>query len=131
MELLTCAVGETSLALISDQVTRVRRWEAADVVARRPLAQALGLAVDAPCARELVCASPRGEVAFGIPSAVIQRQAEEGSIVALSQVLRRLRAPAWLAGFFLSPASTGGGISLIVDLALLSQAAHPPQETAR
>jgi hypothetical protein len=41
--------------------------------------------------------------------------------------LKRLGAPAWLAGFFVSQ----GGLALIVDLALLSLAARPPQEPTR
>jgi len=128
---LTCSLGETSLALISDQVTRVRRWGASDVAVRRPLAEALGLSVEIACARELLCGAPGAEVAFGIPSSVVQQKAAPGSIVAPSQVLKRLRAPAWLAGFFISPTSSGGGLALIVDLTLLSTAAPLPQESSR
>jgi hypothetical protein len=128
---LTCSLGETALALISDQVTRVRRWGASEGVVRRPLAEALGLPVQVACARELLCGARGAEVAFGIPTSLVQQKAVPGSIVAPSQVLKRLRAPAWLAGFFISPASSGGGLALIVDLTLLSTAAPLPQDPAR
>lgn len=125
MELLTCDLGGTALAILSEQIARVGGWDASPAAARLSLAQALGLSEDAPCARELICQAPFGEVAFGIPSSVVQRQAAPGSIVAPSRILKRLGAPGWLAGFFLD----SGGPALIVDLALLSLAARPPQET--
>lgn len=127
MELLSLRLGDTALALIPRQISRVGLWGENPVKGRVALTEALGLGGAEPCARELIRASSEGDVAFGIAGALTQAWAEPGTIVAPSRALRRLGAPGWLAGFF----NAEGGLQLIVDLAFLSTAALPPRDDSR
>ncbi len=101
MNLLIVQLGTSAFAFVAEQVQEITPWPPPSGGACVVLSQALGLPSGEACERGLLAHGASGErVTFGVPGTVRQCAAAPRSLARLPAVLKRLRPPAWLAGFY-------------------------------
>ncbi len=118
MNLIVVEIGDARFAFAEQQVAQIAPWSpAATGRAAIPLTTALSLS-EVPCERALRVPLPEGGwVDFGVPASISQSAAEPTSLTRVPSLLRRLHAPAWVAGFFRG----GGRVATVIDLRALAQ----------
>jgi hypothetical protein len=121
VNLIVVQIGEACFAFAEQQVEQVAPW-APRAGSAIPFTSALRLPVGEPCERALRVLRPQGGwMDFGIPAALSQHSVKSASLTRVPALLKRLRAPDYVAGFFRSEAQ----VATVIDLRRLAEEVDP------